>query len=289
MPGVLKVWDDWTDPQNPYWKRITGGGGLGPIGPAGPTGPTGPTGPISDSLEEVYYGTTPPDLVAQPNIELWYDPDETAPLGAVSLPLGGVTDQALTKISNTDGDVGWRGPYLTFAGGTVDALTVLNDVTVGSDLTAPNVLGDVYIEGGLSALTVTERTNPYTWEVYDLAPSYAPNWGHGDFQNGMFPGPHHVYRNRYSVVLALSAHIAPGNWQENVWMDVLNPGSLPVGYRPGFDLWDTRMSVETDESGSLFEIRVTNTGSVQVNMKGWTLDWQDDTRIPINFGYPRSA
>jgi hypothetical protein len=71
-------------------------------------------------------------------------------------------------------------------------------------------------------------------------------------------------------------------------MDVLTPGAIPAGWRPQFDLWQTAQGVETDETGSTFESRVTNTGSVQVQMKGASLDWQDDTRIAFPYAWPRS-
>jgi len=289
MAGVLKV-KDINDPSGNTWINISSVGARGPTGPVGPTGPPGPTGPLNTSLEEVHVGTAPPDLAAQPYIELWYDPDEVAPLGPMNWPPGGTTDQALVKLSDADADVSWRGPYLsTVAGGTVTGDIVVNgDTAVVGTLTSPTVIGDVHFDGAISAQSVTDRS-AYTWEVIDLTPSLAPNWDSADFQSGAFPGMIAAYRNRYSVSLMMAVHRVPGTWVEDTWLDVLNPGSLPVGYRPGFDLWDTRMSVETDESGSLFEIRVTNTGSVQVNMKGFTLDWQDDTRIPIQFGYPRSA
>lgn len=67
-----------------YWVEIAGGGGE-----AGPAGIV-----ISD---------TPPTNTSI----LWYD---TSSEGSAILPVGGTTGQVLTKLSNSDYDVGWATP-----------------------------------------------------------------------------------------------------------------------------------------------------------------------------------
>jgi hypothetical protein len=74
MPGVLKVKDP-ADPTGNTWIEVAGIGGDGPPGVIGPTGPTG----------------------------------ETGPAGAGAAPPGGAANQALTKVSGTDGDTRWGG------------------------------------------------------------------------------------------------------------------------------------------------------------------------------------
>jgi len=144
----------------------------------------------------------------------------------------------------------------------------------------------VYFDGPISALSVEDRTASYAWEEWDASANLNPLW-HSD----VTIGPCKVWRNKYAVMIDMCLRRdrdTSGTYPENMWDFVIANGVLPVGWRPGFDLWSTVYSVEQRRTGSMFEIRVTNSGSVQVNMLGSTTDWQEHTRVPVCITYPRS-
>jgi hypothetical protein len=274
--GVLKV----KDPVSGVWLDIAGGAGAQGIqGVTGPTGPIGVTGPTGPEADEVWIGTAPPDASILATTDLWFDPDATVVFGTVPFPPGGTVEQALVKATAADGDVVWGGPHLKLTGGTVSGnVVVTGTADVDGVLTVPTVTGNVNFTNDVSANVVEDRT-AYTWEPW--TPSLAANWT-------LAKGG--VWRNRYSVVISLALYSNQTGIVENTWRDVITPGSLPAGWRPQFDLWDSRMSVRDNGwSGSLFEIRVTNTGSIQVRMLGATLDWETDTQVPVTFSFPRSV
>ena len=149
--------------------------------------------------------------------------------------------------------------------------------------------GDVWFNDNISALAVEDRSNPYAWEVWDAAANLAPNWTPRT-SRATCSRPCKVWRNRYTVVVDARPETRTPGTSEDAWNNVINPGSLPVGWRPQFDLWDVKQGTEEPtRPGRLFEIRVTNTGNIQVQMKGLTLYWQDETVIPIHFQYPRAS
>lgn len=286
--GTLFV-KDLSDASGNTWIPIAGVGPKGPTGPPGPEGVGGPQGPTGPGADEVWIGIDPPDLVAMPAVELWYDPDDNVSLGPVVLPGGGLINQVLSKVTAADGDVGWSGPYLLQTGGALTGdLTVSGRTQVNGVLAAPDVDGDVNVSGALSAGSVEDRSfdRHLEWETWDVTAHWNTDWNDGDFQSGTFPGGAAVYRNAFMVCVNIAAHRENGG-PESQWVDVIVPGSLPVGWRPVYDLWMSVQCTETDEASATMDVRVTNTGSIQVYSMEFGLDWDNDTRIPINFAYPR--
>jgi hypothetical protein len=91
------------------------------------------------ATDEVWLGNDPP---IDPAVELWYDADAPNVVGA-GLPQGGLTDQALTKIDDVDGNAEWSGPHLKLSGGIVTGVLEVK----GNKLvlrTADSVVGAVH-------------------------------------------------------------------------------------------------------------------------------------------------
>jgi hypothetical protein len=191
------------------------------------------------------------------------------------MPTGGTPSQALVKTAT---DHGWA-DLLPVSGGTIDGdLVVTGNATAGT-LIAPTVAGDVWFDNNITANQITDRTG-HDWEEWDAEANLAANW----YSDGTL-GPCKVWRNRYDVLINLSLRRVDGTFVENAWVDVC---TLPVGWRPGADLWDSRMATEGFGSSSLFQIQVLTSGLVRVYMLGNTLDWQGQTTTIVVFTYPRS-
>lgn len=106
-------------------------GSTGPVGPTGATGPTGLNG--SDGAT----GAT-----------------------GIGLPSGGTTDQALTKLSNTTGDVGWNDVANSVAGKTGHVTLVESDVAnLVSDLAALALDSTVVHNTGNETINGTKTFN----------------------------------------------------------------------------------------------------------------------------------
>lgn len=122
-------------------------GPTGPTGPQGVEGPTGPTGPTgADSTVTGPTGPTGPQGDIGP----------TGPTGAdgangQGLPVGGSTDQVLSKVDGTDYNTQWATP-------SVDAANVSTTVTTESGTTYTTGTGDVgtlIVTTSSSAVTIT--------------------------------------------------------------------------------------------------------------------------------------
>ena len=131
--------------------------------------------------------------------------------------------------------------------------------------------------GTISAAAVVDRT-AYVWEQWDLDQHMTAGW-YSDFTIG----PCKAWRNRYGVLVNCCLRKEAPYTAD--WLDVV---TLPVGWRPSFELWDARMSVEQLGSSALFDLRLTIAGVLSVKESAGSLDWQIHTRIPVYFSYPRS-
>jgi len=281
--GVLKGRNP-AIPNGRFWTAFAATGPTGPIGDRGPIGPTGPTGPVAvdDVTAEVFVQPDAPWAPMNPAAELWYDTDDpAAPLGPYDVPVGGTTDQLLTRTAD-DGPTAWSGPMAPTGRSCTIATITGRDVTVAATMTAPTWSPDVMFDGNISAEHITDRGGSgYVWEEQDIAGLLVYNW-HSD----LAIGPCRAWRNRYMVLVNLCLGCDPEPSQE-VWHDV---AQLPPGWQPGGVLWTAAPSIDVQSDGPTTENQITAGGMIKLRVKALNSpDPQRTTRYCIYHCYPRSA
>jgi hypothetical protein len=233
----------------------------------------------------VWVSADPPNPTANPEVELWYDLDEPDPIGLSEIPFGGATDAPLTMRTDLHGDVHWGAPHLPLTGGTVATLNARNLTT--ATLVAPNVEGDVYLTGALSAQSVNDPSyDQYLdWEEVDMGALLIDGSG-GHFVADLAIGPCRAWRNRYCILVNMCFRSSPEIAQE-VW---LNVAQLPPGWEPPGELWDARPSIDVLSDGPTTENRITASGMVQLRGKsGLSPDPQSTTAFCVYQFYGRSS
>lgn len=165
--GSFRVAADYnvgTLPANSWTVMLAGtpgtpGGPTGPQGPSGPTGPsggptgpTGPTGPKGDTGASGPRGLSGPTGASGP----------TGPTGPSVAP-GGTTGQVLTKISNTDYDVGWSTVSGGGGGGGGAGLGSRTSASTTTVLISAGSSDDVEVLGFKTYMLYKVATNYPSW------------------------------------------------------------------------------------------------------------------------------
>ena len=281
--GVLKGRNP-LRPDGTEWVAFAAEGPRGPIGPSGPDGPVGPPGAVGvhPGTAEVWVSNNMPDPAVNPEVELWYDLDDTPPRFLSEIPRGGATGAPYTMVSDTHGDADW-GPLLlpTTSPGTVDTITTRNLTVATLDPTTWE--GDTRFDDNVSAEVVTDPSagQYLAWEQLDVDSMLL-----GNFISDFTIGPCKAWRNRYQVLVNLCVRSNPEIVQE-VWLDV---AQLPAGWVPPFEMWHAQPSVDGVSDSVTTENRITASGMCQMRGKAFNSpDPQINTAFCFYYAFPRAG
>jgi len=268
-------------------------------------------GPEGEGANEVLRGPYPPDPAAYPDLELWYDIDDTAMLGPTDFPLDGLTGEPLRKLTDVDGEVGWTTPVIIRDTLFTDGPQIhrgLNHVEVAVDgYGYKTVGGGLFYKRPAGGMVIRESSGGQQPQIEDNGGTNGR-----DIIDTINGDARYLRKTNPASVTVNSAWCNPWeegkyivyndvmvSWQmvvtsiqgitENSWFPLIAGSDYPDFLWPWITLEKlVTQTWDNTNAGTIgLRMRITNGGDVQCFKGGGGGDLKSESLVCIDFCYPR--